>query len=324
LISTLHVGLGTIGQQVLQATVRGGKGCPVAGVDPVHAGKSLAEVAGLEGLTGRVYASLGEALELRPAVAVLSTASSVEAVMPDLRQIIAGGGNVVSTCERLSYPWLSAPGLAEEINDLAHEAAVSVVGTGINPGFLLDALPVLLARPVVDPRHLRATRIVNTARRRPQLQDKTGAGLTVAEFQERAERGHVGHVGLAESAALVARGLGWEVVAGAIAEHLEPVIAETSVSSDHVTVPPGLVLGQLQSVKLAGPDGRTLTLTLRMALGEPEEYDEVIIEGDPPLHARILGGVFGDTATAGCTANILPQVVAARAGLLTVLDLPLV
>jgi 4-hydroxy-tetrahydrodipicolinate reductase len=281
-------------------------------------------MAGLEGVAGRVYATLGEALDLRPAVAVLSTASSVAALMPDLRQIIAAGANIVSTCERLSYPWLSTPGLAEEINDLAHEAAVTVVGTGINPGFLLDALPVFLARPVVDLQHLRATRIVNTARQRPQLQDKTGAGLTAAQFRERAERGQVGHVGLAESAALVGRGLGWEVVAGAIVERLEPVIAEASVSSDHVTVPPGLVRGQLQTVELSGPGGRTLTLTLRMALGELEEYDEVVIEGDPPLHARIIGGVFGDTATAGCTANILSQVVAARPGLLTVLDLPLV
>lgn len=321
MLRTIHVGLGTIGQAILRATLVSGRATPVAGVDPAHAGEDLADLGGsTPGVP--VHADLAAALQGKPDVAIVSTVSSVQELMPALRRLAAAGTNVVSTCEKLCYPWLETPDLAEEINDLAHEHAVTVVGTGVNPGFLLDALPVLLSRPAVTVRGLRATRTVNTARRRRQLQEKTGAGLSPEEFARKAAAGTVGHVGLAESAALLCRGLGWPVPE-AIPVRLSPVIADQTVVGEDRTVEAGMVRGQLQTVELAGPQGQPLQLRLLMALGEAEEGDEIVIDGDPPVHGRLVGGVFGDAATAGCTVNILPQVVQARPGLLTVLDLPL-
>ncbi len=320
-IRTIHVGLGTIGQAILRATVSSGIATPVAGVDPAHAGERLAAFTGGPS-EAVVQPDLAAALGHPADVAIVSTASAVPDLMATLRPLIASGCNVVSTCEKLCYPWLETPELATEIDDLAHRHGVTVVGTGINPGFLLDALPVFLRRPVVSVRAVRATRTVNTARRRRQLQEKTGAGLAPEEFARKAAEGSIGHVGLAESAALVCRGLGWPVPE-TIDVRLEPVIADQPVMSEIGTVEAGMVRGQVQTVQLAGPEGQSLSLRLLMALGETDEADEILIDGDPPVHARLIGGVFGDTATAGCTANIIPQVVAARPGLLTVLDLPL-
>jgi len=292
-------------------------------VDPLFAGQTLADLPDGPPLSAPVFASLAEALALRPDVAVLCTASTVPAVADDLFALIAAGVNVVSTCENLSYPWLKTPELADRLDAAAREAGVTIAGTGVNPGFVLDALPVLLARPCETVRSVRATRIVNTALRRKQLQLKTGAGMAVEDFRAKAAAGQLGHVGLAESGALIARGLGWHVTAEQIEETIEPVLRDGTVTTEHVTAGPDVCKGQFQRVTVRAGEGRTITLELTMELGAAEHYDEITIEGEPSIHARILGGVFGDTATAGCTANILAQTVAARPGLLTVLDLPL-
>ena len=323
MLRTLHVGLGTIGREILKATVESGIGRPVAGVDPLFVGRQMSDLPEGPATPVPVHADLASALESKPDIAILSTASRVEAIASDLRTLVAAGVNCVSTCEKLAYPWLDTPQLAEELNEKAKNAGVTIVGTGVNPGFLLDALPVFLTRPCEAVSRVAASRFVNTARRRRQLQEKTGAGMTLEEFARKAEAGTVGHVGLAESAALLATGLGWEVSRADINETIEPVLAEEAVSSDYLTVPAGRVKGQLQTITLQGPDAKAIQITLKMALGLEEEYDEVRVEGVPPLHVRVIGGLFGDSATAGCTVNILRQTVAARPGLLTVLDLPL-
>jgi len=324
MLTTLHIGLGTIGREVLKATVLAERGRPVGGVDPLFAGQTLADLPDAPSVSAPIFASLDEALALKPDVALLCTASTVEAVADDLLALIAAGCNVVSTCENLSYPWLKTPNLAERLDAAAREAGVSVVGTGVNPGFVLDALPVLLARPCETVHSVRATRVVNTALRRKQLQLKTGAGMTVEAFRAAAQAGKLGHVGLAESGALIARGLGWTVTPQQIEETIEPVLRPTTVETAHVTAGPDQCKGQFQRLTVRGATSQTITLELTMELGAAEQYDEIIIEGEPSIQARIVGGIFGDTATAGCSASIIPQTAAARPGLLTVLDLPLV
>jgi 4-hydroxy-tetrahydrodipicolinate reductase len=323
MLTTLHAGLGTIGREILKATVMGGVARVVGGVDPLFAGQTLSDLPDIPTVAGPIFGSLAEALAVKPDVALLSTLSTVPAVADDLRALITAGVNVVSTCEDLSYPWLKTPELADELDALARQHGVTVVGTGVNPGFVLDALPVLLTRPCEIVHRVRATRLVNTARRRKQLQLKTGGGLSVAEFRAQAQAGKLGHVGLAESAALIARGLRWEINAAQIAETIEPVLTDATVRTEYVTAGPEQCKGQQQTVTVQGEGERRIELTLRMELGAAEEYDEIIIEGEPGLHARIIGGVFGDSATAGCTVNLIRQTAGARPGLLTVLDLPL-
>jgi 4-hydroxy-tetrahydrodipicolinate reductase len=153
------------------------------------------------------------------------------------------------------------------------------------------------------------------------LQLKVGAGLTVAEFQARAREGRIGHVGLRESAALVAKALGWPVQMDRIGHSLTPVVAEQDVWSDEVRVAAGQVCGAEESVEIRPTPETSVELLLRMSLGAPGEYDEVRIEGVPPMVVRIEGGIHGDKGTAGCTANVIAPTLKAPPGLLTVLDL---
>lgn len=323
MIRTVHIGLGTIGRDIVKTAILSGKAHPVAAVDPLYAGQNLGRVPEVPEITAPVYHDLSDALAASPEVAVISTFSKVEAIADDLRQLISAGVNVVSTCENLSYPWLKSPALAEELDQAAREAGVTIVGTGVNPGFVLDCLPVMLCRPCETVRRVSATRVVNTSLRRKQLQLKTGAGMVREDFESKAEASLLGHVGLAESACLIARGLGWKVDHRNLEESIEPVINDRRVQTEHVVSEPHQAKGQLQNVIVRGEHGREIRLTLKMELGATEEYDEIVIEGDPSVTARIIGGIFGDSATVGCTVNIIRQVLMARPGLLTVLDLPL-
>ncbi len=327
MLKSLHIGVSTIGQEVIKACLSRNTATPAGAVDinADIAGKPLAEL--VPGVTedAIVYGSLDAALEAgKWDVAVLCTASSLVAIRADLEKLIAHGIDVVSTAEELAYPELQNPQAYAELNGAASEAGVTVVGTGVNPGFVLDLLPVIMTRPCVEVTHVRCARVVNTMRRREQLQLKLGAGIEVEEFEARKAEGKIGHVGLLESAALIARGLGWPIDMDRIEHSLEPVVAEEAIASDYVSVEPGQVLGAEESIKLSPTPDTSIELHLRMRLGEPEEYDEVRIDGVPPLLVRIEGGIHGDSATAGCTANIIGQTKKAAAGLLTVLDLPVV
>ncbi len=322
---SLHIGLGTIGCDIISACLSRKASMPAGAVDinPALAGKRVSQIVDGAPDDTIVYCSLAEALESAEYdVAVLSTVSELRAVRGDLEMLIAHGLDVVSTTEELCYAELRYPQEAAALGAAAKEAGVTIVGTGVNPGFVLDLLPALMSRACVEVKHVKATRLVNTQRRRKQLQLKVGAGLTPEEFQARAREGRIGHVGLRESLALIAKALTWPVQIDQIEHTLVPMVAEQDVWSDEVSVEAGQVCGAEESVKVCPTPDTSIELLLRMRLGEPEEYDEVRIDGLPPLVVRIEGGIHGDKATAGCTANIIAPTLKAPPGLLTVLDLP--
>ncbi|MBA7617312.1 2,4-diaminopentanoate dehydrogenase [subsurface metagenome] len=117
-----------------------------------------------------------------------------------------------STSEELSFPWKRDPELARKIDILAKEQGVTVVGTGINPGYLMDTLPLMLTAPCLRVKSIKVTRMMNSAKRRVPFQVKVGTGLTQEEFRERIENESItGHVGLLESINVIAEGLGWEL-----------------------------------------------------------------------------------------------------------------
>lgn len=327
-VRTIHVGLGPIGRQIAQATLERGVAQPVAAADvaPDIAGRPLEEVLETPGSGAfAVSDSLGEAIAAAEAAGgadalILATGSKIPAIMGQILAAIAGKLNVVSTSEELTFPWLRHADRAREIDSEAKRRGVTVVGTGINPGFLLDLLPILLCRPCRTVRSVTARRIVNVSLRRPQLQKKIGSGMSEEEYLALAADGAVGHVGLGESAAMLAAGLRWTY--DSIQESIVPVIAQEACGTEHFAIQPGQVMGSHQVARISTREGKSIELVCRMTHGEPDPRDEVIIDGEPPVHLRIEGGIFGDTATAGCTVNILRQTVAAAPGLLTVKDLP--
>jgi hypothetical protein len=326
-IRTAHAGLGPIGLQIVAAAADSGFAQPVAAVDiaPDVAGRSLGEVMGdarLNAVTvqGDFAEGLQGAKEGGAQVLILATGSQLPRIADQITAAVEAGLNVVSTSEELTWPWLRNPALADELDAVARRAGVSVVGTGINPGFLLDLLPLLLCRPCRRVQRVTAKRIVNVSARRAQLQKKVGSGLSPEEYRTLAAQGAIGHVGLGESAAFLAAGLGWRH--DDVYETIEPVVATTACGTAEFPIAPGQVMGSHQVARVSTDEGHTIELICRMTHGEPDPRDEVIVDGDPHVQMRIEGGIFGDTATAGCTVNILQQVVKAPAGLLTVKDLP--
>lgn len=274
-----------------------------------------------------VIASLDEAWDYvaasacNPTVAVLATGSQTVAVAGQVKRLVERGLNVVSTCEELSFPWLRAPQVADELDELAKAHGVSVLGTGVNPGFVMDMLPVVASRAVVDIRSVFVERVVNASRRRGPLQRKIGCGMAVEAFNELAAKGQVGHVGLAESVCLIAEGLGLSWDAGGIREELRPVVADRPIETEHVRAGPGQVRGVQHHAFLA-VDGVAIEMRLRMALEEDDEHDSLVMESLPPVRMTVSPGFHGDLATAAVVANTIPLVEKARPGLVTVLDLP--
>jgi hypothetical protein len=278
-------------------------------------------VAGDGGSAGAVTGDLQTALrELRPDAAVVCTSSALERVAPTLEACLAAGAAVVSTTEELAYPWRERPNLARRLDEAAKRAGRAVVGVGVNPGFAMDALPLVLTAVCERVDKVTVRRIQDAAKRRLPFQQKIGAGLTLEEFEERVATGQVRHVGLAESIGMIAAALGWQL--DEVTDEIAPMVADRAVASNQLAVEAGQVCGLIQT-GTGRQNGRVrVRLEMEAYLGAPESYDEVEIEGSPPLRSRVEGGIHGDIATVAITVNAIPRALAAPPGLLTAKDLP--
>ena len=325
-ISVMQFGCGPIGCSIVRLAARRAS-LAVRGavdVDPALAGRDLGEVAAAGGTFGTaVRADAAAALaELRPDLVFHSTGSTVAGVYDQLALIASAGANVVSTCEELAFPAYRDPALAERLHALAVRHGVSILGTGVNPGFLMDTWPLFMSTLCADVRRVRVLRVQDASGRRAPFQRKIGAGLSVAEFDAALAAGGFGHVGLQESAALLADGLGWRL--DAIEETVAPVLLDHAVRSAHVHVPAGTVAG-LKQVAVGTRAGEPVVeLEFHAYLGAPRSYETVTLAGTPPLEVTIDGGTPGDTATAAIVVNSAAAVAAAAPGLYRMIDLPVV
>lgn len=323
-IKVILYGLGPIGAACARvlATRPEYKFVGAVDLDPNKVGKDIAEVIGLTEKTGvKVSDQAARVLRKSAQLVVHATGSYFLQVKPQLEQIIEADKNIVSTCEELANPWAQHPKAAEELNKLAKKHKVTVVGTGINPGYAMDTLPVALTAVCQKVTRVRVRRVVDASKRRRQLQQKIGAGMTAEAFKQAAAKKEIRHVGLAESVSLVARGLGWRL--DEIMETIEPIVASQRVMTDHVTVEPNFVTGVRQFGRglLEGQD--KVILELEMAVDAGESYDEVWIQGSPDIHC-LTKGIHGDISTAAVVANTARRVVEGKPGLLTMVDLPIV
>ncbi len=319
------VGLGPIGIEVGKALV-GRPGIEILGaVDPAtdkagHNFYELVESAGppllVDSSAGSLYARSAGARQ-KSDVAVLCTRSRLDAVVSQIEEAVEAGMHVVSTCEELAYPELKSSVLAHRIDQKARARGVAVLGTGVNPGLVMDRLALAAAGACVKVERVKVTRVVDAAKRRGPLRAKVGAGLTRQEFSKGVAEKKLGHVGLSESAAIIALGLGLPI--DEITETIEPVVAERQTDD----VPAGRVLGLHQVALVQAGDEVKVVLDLTMAVGVSEPSDTIEIEGDPPVHLKISGGFHGDRATVGCVINAIPFIVDAPPGLHKVVTLPL-
>ncbi len=323
-IRVAQFGLGPIGQACVKVLLQK-TGVELVGgidVDPNKAGKDLGEVCGLKDRLGLIVRSDAAAAlaEWRPQVVMHTTLSFLDRIEDQLATIIRGGAHIVSSTEELFYPYQRNPDFCQRIEALAKQYGVGVVGTGVNPGFSMDILPLCLTGVCTEVKKITATRVVDASKRRLPLQKKIGAGITRKEFRERAATGTFGHIGLRESALAVMSAMGWPV--DEIKESLKPMIADKRVKTPYLTVEPQQVTGIHQIMRVKSEGQERLTLELQMYVGAKKPHDSVEVVGNPPLSMRVEGGIFGDTATIAALVNAIPKIMKAQPGLRTMLDLP--
>jgi 4-hydroxy-tetrahydrodipicolinate reductase len=321
----MHVGLGPIGAGVVRQ-VASRKGFRIVGavdVDPAKVGKDLGDVCSL-GRKLRVSVSDDITRTIKatkPDVAVLCTSSSLKKVVPEFEAVLKQRVPIVSTTEELAYPVKSNSAPAKKIDALAKRARVAVLGTGVNPGFTMDALPIALTGVCERVEAIHVDRIQDASIRRLPFQKKIGAGLTREQFMDKVKDGSVRHVGLAESITMIADAMGWKL--DRVTDQIEPKMADRRISSQFLTVEPGEVCGLVQDGVGYRNGQPIITLHMEAYLGAPESYDAVRITGTPAISMKIAGGVHGDIATASITVNSIPKVLAAQPRLRTMRDMAL-
>ena len=293
-------------------------------IDESLVGHDLGEVAGISNKLGVSISADADAVlsQAKPDVVFLTTSSSLKVIYPQVEKCVAAGANVVSTCEELAYPYRKDPQLSTEIDKIAKTNRVTVLSTGVNPGFLMDAWPLFMTGVCQHVKRIKVVRIQDASPRRGPFQKKIGAGRTLEEFKKLVATGTLKHVGLPESIAMIARELGWNL--DEITESIEPVVTKAQVKTDFVTVAPGQVAGVRQVGKGIRAGEELVTLEFEAAVGSPESYDAVYITGTPNLEVVIKGGTHGDIATAAIVVNSAHRVIDAPPGLVTMKDLPII
>ncbi len=324
-IRVVQYGVGPIGAAVVRL-MRTKYALELAGAidkDPAKVGKDLGELVGAEDAPWGigVYADAAEVLNQGVDLVMHCTSSYLKEVAGQLFECIQAGCCVVSTCEELAYPFRKYPEISAKLDAEAKEWGVALVGTGVNPGFIMDKLVLTAAAAAQRVDSARVLRVVDASQRRLPLQKKIGAGTDPDEFRNQVAAGAIKHHGLPESVAMVADGLGFEL--DDIIEKIEPVIATERMATEFLTVEAGQVAG-VQQVALGMLAGQEkIHMELKIAVGAGESIDTIELKGVPDLALTVPGGAHGDLATAAVAVNAIPVLLEANAGLRTSRDLPM-
>ncbi|MFO1514063.1 MAG: dihydrodipicolinate reductase [Verrucomicrobiota bacterium] len=322
-IKIAQFGLGPIGIETLKLAATKPWAEIVGGIDidPEKIGKPLAEITGDPALRGAsVYRSLEELVaKHKPDVIFHTAVSKIRAAYEQVEPMVRQGISVVSSCEELLFPQLREPELAVKLDKACKDGRAHVLGTGVNPGFVMDVLPVCMTGVCRHVKAVHVQRVVNASTRRGPLQKKIGSGLAPAEFERLFNESKAGHAGLKESAALLAHCLGWKL--SELTETGKAMVASHDIRTRHVEAKKGQCCGLHQTVVGKVDDETRLTLDLKMYLDAPNPHDACQIDGEPPLNVLINGGVAGDGATVAAVVNAAPRILKAAPGLLLMTDI---
>jgi 4-hydroxy-tetrahydrodipicolinate reductase len=324
-VKIIQMGMGPLGKKVYQYAIERKSLQVVGAVDmnPEIIGQDIGIFCDRPSAGIPILGSLEDALEHSSAdVVVVTTVSDMERITPQIEQIVKCGLPIVSTCEELSYPYETSPDLAKKVDNMAKEHGVAVLGTGINPGFLMDSLPAFLSGICKSVDKVEVNRFQDAQYRRIPFQQKIGAGLSMEAYEKKKQTGTLRHVGLTESLHFVAGQLGWKL--DKTEDVLSPVVTNEKIETKDLTILPGQASG-VNQIGNGYVNGEVkVKLTFQAAVGEAESYDEVIITGEPNIHNRIKGGVNGDIATCAITLNAIHSILDANPGLRTMRDIPMV
>jgi 4-hydroxy-tetrahydrodipicolinate reductase len=319
----VQIGIGPLGQKLVRFALERGGIEIVAAVDtdPKKVDRDLGEVCSLKPLGITVGKDLKSALKRKKAdVAVFTTLSSLIAHEEQIREAAQANMRIVSSCEELSFPWQTQPRVAKRIDNFCKKMGVACVGTGVNPGFLMDYLPSVLTSVCQKITKIRVTRVQDASKRRIPFQKKIGAGLTRSQFKAKVPGGTLRHVGLIESLHMIAHSMNWKL--DRTAESLKPVVAKEAITSGYVRIEPGIVCGVDQIARGYLGKKEVIRLEFRAAVGEKESYDSIEINGTPSIKSTVPWGINGDIATCAIIINAIRSIMRVEPGLKTMLDLP--
>jgi 4-hydroxy-tetrahydrodipicolinate reductase len=325
-IKVVSYGMGAVGGFIAKFLLEK-EGVEIVGAVDVakdKVGKDLGEVLGLKQKVGiKISENIESVLqETKADIAIHATSSFLKDTYPQIASILKRGVNVISTCEELSYPYASEPKLTEELDALAKKHDATVLGTGINPGFLMDTLVIALTSACEKIEKIEVTRIMNAGTRRLPFQKKIGAGLTVQEFQQKINKKQItGHVGLEQSISMIANALAWKLDK-IVVQSVEPVVAKKTVESKDIKVNAGKVAGLKQKAKGIMKSREVINLYFQAYIGAEKECDSITIKGVPDINQKIQPCVHGDIGTVAVIVNAIPRVINAPAGLYTMKDMP--
>ncbi len=323
-IRVVHYGLGPIGIETAKYVLKKSDMEIVGAVDISKdmVGKDLGKILDLKEDLGVVVTDNARQLlsNIKADVVIHTAGSRIKGIYSQLEEIIESGNNIVSSAEELLFPLDEKSEAVQKLMKKALEKGVTVLGTGVNPGFVMDALPLFLTAVCQDVEEIHVERIVDAGTRRYPLQKKIGAGMTPEVFRAKVEEKALGHVGIEESLMLVAENVGFSL--NEVKVTIDPVFAAKPVKTDYFDLKEGDIAGIKNVATGISGDRTVITLDLRMYIGAENPHDSVSIKGNPPVNARIEGGVAGDQATAAILVNSTPAVVDAKPGIVTVKDLP--
>jgi len=322
-LRVLHYGLGEIGIGIARESAATSRLESVAAVDvdPAKIGRSLGSLWGEAGgpaVRGSLAMAVADAGEAD--VAFHCAGSHIDAIEGQLLELIEAGFNVVTTAEEVIWPYGNRDEAAARLDAAAKRKGVTLFAAGVNPGFLLDRLPTYLSSMTLGPTAVRGTRLVDLSKRRNALRRKMGVGEDAAVVRERTRTFSIGHAGFPESVRYLAAALGWNV--GDVEQTLEPVVADKRIERAGEVVLRGQVLGLAHTARAVAPDGKEISFSLTMRLDCEEPFDQIEIDGRPPVVVRFPIGLQGDMATLASAVNACTFVVTADPGLICRLASP--
>jgi 4-hydroxy-tetrahydrodipicolinate reductase len=293
-------------------------------IDPSKIGMDVGEAISIGERIGVIVSRESDAAEILKIsgadVVLHATSSHLDKIYPQIVKCVEAGADLISTSETLANPWYRYPKLASEIDRMARENNVSIMGAGVNPGFVFDALPILMTLVCIRVDCLKVIRSLDAGKRRLSFQKKYGLALSVEEFRHKMDSGEItGHIGYGESVDLIASALGVNLTR--IVEGQEPIVSAKLLKTQYFEIMPGKVSG-IHGYGIGYVGEKEFIRVELIAEAGREEFEEVIIQGEPPVKWRSTG-IPGDTATAAVVINLIPKVLEARSGLLRITDISL-
>ena len=263
--------------------------------------------------------------QTRPQIAIQATCSCLRDARDEILSLLREGVSVISIAEEMAYPASASPQITQQLRDLALANKVALLGTGVNPGFVLDLLVIALTGVCAEVRAIRASRVNDLTPYGPTVLDSQGVGLSPAAFARGLAAGSVvGHYGFEQSIAMIGHALGWEIEQ--IEQVREPIISKVRRATPFVMVEPGQVAG-CHHRAVAFSQGRPVITLDHPQQIQPElegiaTGDRIEIEGTPDVAIAGSPEIPGGVATQALAVNMIPRVLNASAGLYSMADLP--